>query len=147
MRKRVGGEWYKERGKCNIEARIDFTVPKLVSLDTPYGLITKLLEKCLKNVRKIREKFIFPAFCRLIQKLYHNSGLHAKNQREISSNKVRRLLWPLGGEKCGKAGGKWYEECIKKSRIEFSDPMLMTLDTPHGPNIVFEKMSEKCGEN
>jgi len=128
----------------HIESRIDFTVPKLVSLDTPYGLITKLLEKCLKNVRKIREKFIFPAFCRLIQKLYHNSGLHAKNQREISSNKVRRLLWPLGGEKCGKAGGKWYEECIKKSRIEFSDPMLMTSDTPHGPKTKFLK---KCPKN
>ena len=24
-----------------------------------------------------------------------------KNQREISSNKVGRLLWPLGGGKCG----------------------------------------------
>jgi len=31
-------------------------------------------------------------------------GLHAKNQREISSNKVRRLLWPLGEGKCGKGG-------------------------------------------
>jgi len=27
-----------------------------------------------------------------------------KNQREISSNKVRRLLWPLGEGKCGKGG-------------------------------------------
>jgi len=41
----------------------------------------------------------------LIKKLDHNSGLHAKNQREISSNKVRRLLLPLGGGKCGKGGG------------------------------------------
>ena len=31
--------------------------------------------------------------------------VHAKKQREISSNKVRRLLWPLGEEKCGKGGG------------------------------------------
>ena len=38
-------------------------------------------------------------------KLDHNSALHAKNQREISSNKVRRLLWPLGRGKCGKGGG------------------------------------------
>jgi len=47
-----------------------------------------------------------------------------KKQREISSNKVRRLLWPLGEEKCGKGGGKWYKEsekCIIKSRIEFPD--------------------------
>ena len=28
----------------------------------------------------------------------------AKNQREISSNKVGRLLWPLGEGKCGKGG-------------------------------------------
>jgi len=27
-----------------------------------------------------------------------------KNQREISSNKVRRLLWPLGGGNAGKGG-------------------------------------------
>ena len=45
-------------------------------------------------------------------------------------------------------GGKSYKERGKcDSRIEFPDPILMTLDTPHGPNIVFEKMSEKCGEN
>jgi len=41
----------------------------------------------------------------LIQKLDHNSGLHAKKQREISSNKVWRLLWPLEEGKCGKGGG------------------------------------------
>jgi len=41
----------------------------------------------------------------LIKKLDHNSGLHAKKQREISSNKVRGLLLPLGGGKCGKGGG------------------------------------------
>ena len=86
----------------------------------------------------------------MIQKLDHNSGLLAKNQREISSNKFRRLLWPLGEGKCGKGGGKWYKEsgkCIIKSRIEFPDLILMTLDTPHGPIKVFEKMPKKCGEN
>ena len=62
-------------------------------------------EKCLKNAGKIRGKIIFPLLWILIQKLDHNSGLHAKNQREISSNKVRRLLWPLGGRKCGKGEG------------------------------------------
>jgi len=41
----------------------------------------------------------------LIRKLDHNSGLLAKNQREISSNKFRRLLWPVGEGKCGKGGG------------------------------------------
>ena len=40
----------------------------------------------------------------MIQKLDHNLGLYVKNQREISSNKVRRLLWPFGGGKCGKGG-------------------------------------------
>ena len=58
-------------------------------------------EKCGKNKGEI----IFPTFCCLIKKLDHNSGLHAKNQREISSNKVRSLLWPLGRGKCGKGGG------------------------------------------
>ena len=41
----------------------------------------------------------------LIKKLDPNSGLYAKNQREISINKVRRLLWPLGRGECGKGGG------------------------------------------
>ena len=40
------------QNKCDIESRIEFTVTKLVSLDTPYGNITKFL----KNVRKMREK-------------------------------------------------------------------------------------------
>ena len=48
-------------------------------------------------------------------------------------------------------GRKWYKErgkCIKESRIEFPDPMLMTLDTPLGPNAKFlKKMSGKCGKN
>jgi hypothetical protein len=59
-------------------------------------------KKCGKNIGKI----IFPTFCCLIQKLDHNSGLHVKNQREISSNKVRRLLWPLGREKMREKGEK-----------------------------------------
>ena len=46
------GEVYKEKGKYNIESRIEFTVPKLGILDTPHGPITKFL----KNVRKMREK-------------------------------------------------------------------------------------------
>ena len=54
---------------------------------------------------KINGKIIFSPLWFLIQKLDHNSGLHAKNQREISSNKVRRLLWPVGGRKCGNRGG------------------------------------------
>ena len=38
----------------------------------------------------MRGKIIFsPLWC-LIQKLDHNSGLHAKNQREISKNEVRK---------------------------------------------------------
>ena len=41
-------------------------------------------------------------------------------------------------------GRKWYKErgkWIIESRIEFPDPMLMTLDTPHGTNTKFLK---KC---
>ena len=35
-----------------------------------------------------------------------------------------------------------------ESRIEFPDPMLMTFDTPHGPNAKFlKKMTGKCGKN
>ena len=64
--------------------------------------LTKFFFKCQKNAGKIKGKIIFPPLWVLIKKLDHNSGLHAKNQREISSNKVRRLLWPLGGGKCGK---------------------------------------------
>ena len=65
----------------------------------------------------------------------------------FGSNKVRRLLWPLGEGKCGKGGGKWYKEsgkCIIKSRIEFPDLILMTLDTPHGP---ITKCLKKCPKN
>ena len=85
-------------------------------------------EKCGKNEG---ENYFSPLWC-LIQKLDPILGLHAKNQREISSNKVGRLLWLLEGENAGK-GGKWYKErgkWIIKSRIEFPDLILMTL-TPH----------------
>ena len=103
MRER-GRKWYKERGKWILESRIEFPDPMLMTLDTPHGPITKFLKKCPKNAGKMRGKIIFsPLWC-LIQKLDHNSALHGKNQREISSNKVRRLLWPLGGGKCGKGG-------------------------------------------
>ena len=47
----------------------------------------------------------------------------------------------LEGENAG-TGGEWYKEMGKwiiESRIEFPDPMLMTLDTPHGPNAMFLK--------
>ena len=49
-------------------------------------------------------------------------------------------------------GRKWYKErgkWIIESRIEFRDPMLMTLDTPHCPNAKFlndRKMREKARE-
>ena len=41
-------------------------------------------------------------------------------------------------------GGKWYKErgkCIIESRIEFPDPMFMTLDTPHRP--IMQKFLKK----
>ena len=58
-----------------------------MTLDTPHGPITKFLKKCPKNAGKIRGKIIFSPLWGLIQKLDHNSGLHAKNQREISKTK------------------------------------------------------------
>ena len=66
----------------------------LMTLDTPHGPNAKFLKN---NDRKMREKSV--------ENLDRNLGLHAKNQREISSNKVRRLLWPLGKGKCEKGGG------------------------------------------
>ena len=58
------------------------------------------------------------------------------------------------GENAGKGGGKWYKErgkWIIESRIEFLNPIFMTLDTPHGPNDKFLKknywkMREKSGK-
>ena len=85
MRER-GRKWYKERGKCIIESRIKFPDLTLMTLDTPHGPITKFLKKC--------PKFFFPPLWCLVQKLDHNSGLHAKNQREISKNEVRKPPTP-----------------------------------------------------
>ena len=56
MREKGGGGLYKEKGKCNKESRIEFTVPKLVSLDTPHGRIRKFLKNCLKMQETLREK-------------------------------------------------------------------------------------------
>ena len=57
-----GGGLLKEKGKCNKVSRIEFTVSKLVSLDTPHGPIIKFLIKCLKNAGKIRGKLLFLHF-------------------------------------------------------------------------------------
>ena len=50
MRERGG--WYKERGKCIIEARIKFPDPMFMILDIPHRPNTKFLKKCLKNAGK-----------------------------------------------------------------------------------------------
>ena len=60
-----------------------------------------MFEKCGEN----KGKKYFSYILLFDSKLDHNSGLHAKNQREISSYKVRRLLWTLGGRNAGKGGG------------------------------------------
>ena len=59
-------------------------------VDTPHGPNTKFMKKGLKNAGKIT----FPPLWCLNQKLDHNSGLHAKNQRDISKNKVRKFQQP-----------------------------------------------------
>ena len=48
---------------------------------------------------------LFPPILVFDLKLDLNSGLHAKNQREISCNKVRRLHRLFRGGKCDKEGG------------------------------------------
>ena len=94
MRERGGGR-YKESGKCIVKSRNEFPDLILMTLDTPHGPITKFLKKCLKNAGKI---IFSPLWC-VFQKLDHNSGLHAKNQREISKNEVRTpppFVWKCG---------------------------------------------------
>ena len=61
----------------------------------------------------------------LIQKMDPNSGLHAKTQREIPRNIVRRLHWPLGGEQLGKGGMVYGEGGILESRIEIPQPKFL----------------------
>ena len=62
-----------------------------MTLDTPRGPITKFLKKMLKKCGKngVGEITFSPLWC-LIQKLDPNSGLHSKNQKEISKNEVMR---------------------------------------------------------
>ena len=57
-----GRKWYKERGKCIIESRIEFPYPILMTLDRG----------------KISGKISFSPLWVLIKKLDRNSGLHAK---------------------------------------------------------------------
>ena len=80
----------------------------------------------------------------MIQKLDPNSGLHAKNQREIYSTKVSGLL---EGENAGTGGGKWYKErgkCIVQNWV--SRPNINDFRHPTCHK-VFEKMLEKGGKN
>ena len=76
-----------------------------------------------------------------------NSDLHAKKNREKSlAKKSEGFFGLLEGENAGK-GREWYKErgkWIIESRIEFPDPILMTLDTPHGP---ITKFLKKCPKN
>ena len=72
-----------------------------------------------------------------------------KNQREISSDKVGRLLWSLGGKYAGKGGEMVYGEgeMQYRVRIEFT----VSLDTTLGPITKFlknvQKMREKYRKN
>ena len=68
------------------------------------------------NVRKMRE-IIFPPLWFLIQKLDHNSGLHAKNQREIFKNEVRRPPPPHPHALCGNVDIPFWNG-VKKNSIE-----------------------------
>ena len=98
-------------------------------------------------MRGKRGKYYFSPFWFLIQKLDHNSGLHAKNQKEISKDVVRIPPPPLPFVwKCGQfpfkakeniviihisiktkkkdrqpkkeERKKWKEKCIKMNRMK-----------------------------
>ena len=71
----------------------------------------------------MREKIIFSLLWCLIQKLDHNSGLHAKNQREISKNEVRKPppLHPLYGN-VDIPLYRVYNKCSKDIRMLFYHP-------------------------
>ena len=62
-----GGMVYGE-GEMKYRVRIEFTVPKLVSLETTLGPITKFLKVFEQKMREKYRKIIFPTFCCLIQK-------------------------------------------------------------------------------
>ena len=71
-----------------------------------------------------------------------------KNQREISSDKVGRLLWFLGGKYTGKGEMVYGEgEMQYRVKIEFTDPKLVSLDPSLGPITKFLKNVQKCGKN
>ena len=57
--------------------------PNIDNLRHPTWTYHKGFEKCPKNAKKN----IFSPFWFLIKKIDHNSGLHAKNQRDISKNR------------------------------------------------------------
>ncbi len=81
------------------------------TLEWTQPTLTQSILKDLKlDGEEIKGKISFSPLWFLIQKLDHNSGLHAKNQKEISSNKVRRLLLPLGRGEMWERGRKWYKE-------------------------------------
>ena len=56
-----------------------------------------------KNVRKSRKN------------LGHNSGLHAKNKREISRNKVKKIIKSVGG------GGGVVQKCLNTNVVNQYD--------------------------
>ena len=71
-------------------------------------------------------KQIFPHIMWFDSKLDHNSGLHAKNHRDISTNKVRtwtyHKVFEKMQEKCGKSEGENYSFptlVFSKTRSQF----------------------------
>ena len=77
----------------------------------------------------------------LIQKLDPISGLPAKIREKSLAIKSEGFFGLRKG-KMRERGRKWYKKrgkWILESRIEFPDPMLMTLDTPYCPYTKFLK--------
>ena len=91
-----------------------------MTLDTPRGPITKFLKKMLEKCGKngVGEITFSPLWC-LIQKLGPNSGLHSKNQKEISKNEVMRPPPTLRMEMWTPLFDRDICLCFKKKRYVF----------------------------
>ena len=76
-----------------------------------------------KKAWKMREKIFFPHILLF--------DVACKNQREISSNKVGRLLWPLRGEISGKREGILKGEGEMQYRVHYSVYRLKVGDFRH----------------
>ena len=96
----------RERGGMHYLVQNWVSRPIIDDFIHPTWIYHKVFEKLLEKCGKMRGKIIFSPLWVLIT----IQVCMQKNQKEISSNEVRRLLWLLEGENAGTGGGKWYKE-------------------------------------